>query len=398
MANPTSREFRIPYFGQIGWALLALAVCGFVVCGNKRSVMPCYQKACERWVDGRFLYDADGFGFVYLPNSLLAFAPFAVLPTLASELAWRVFNIFLMALGLRRLSRLIEGDNDWDLFGKATFVCAPLCFSAARNGQMTLAMTGAMMCAAVELARQRWWRAAAWLGFAVVAKTLSVVLVLLAAAMYRKARLPIVAALALAFALPFALQDTVYVTSQYIQCAENVARSFDLGRERHFATLFGALQVAGAHAPPVVETVARGFMALATLAACLAALRRLPRERATLYLVALATLYIVLFNPRTESNTYAVLAPALGLFFGLAYAEGRWLSAWSFLTIAACVVSNYEFCRLFSPVESAIWLAPLAASVFMVIVIRDLSLELSNARGPREFAAPRVSTAPRLAV
>src|SRR5262249_36400620 len=51
-----------------------------------------------------------------------------------------------------------------------------------------------------------------------------------------------------------------------------------------------------------------------------------------------SAIYLLLFNPMTEKNTYAIAAPALGVAAGWAFARGRggllgWLSASALLSI-----------------------------------------------------------------
>ena len=44
-------------------------------------------------------------------------------------------------------------------------------------------------------------------------------------------------------------------------------------------------------------------------------------RRAAEYLLAISVLYILLFNPRTENNTYAMLGPVIGLSLVAAFAS-----------------------------------------------------------------------------
>ena len=64
-----------------------------------------------------------------------------------------------------------------------------------------------------------------------------------------------------------------------------------------------------------VQPVIRLVGGLATLAATVVVFRRLPESRRPVWLFTLTVVYLLLFNPRTENNTYCLLGPALGMFY-----------------------------------------------------------------------------------
>ena len=110
-----------------------------------------------------------------------------------------------------------------------------------------------------------------------------------------------------------------------------------------------------------------------TLAVCLACRHRVSESRWAVYFYALSTTYLMLFNPRTESNTYSMLAPAVGLCFAQALLVERRLSRATHLgAMALGIVGTYEIGRLFTEPVRSIWLAPLMTLCFGVYLLARL--------------------------
>lgn len=102
-----------------------------------------------------------------------------------------------------------------------------------------------------------------------------------------------------------------------------VAQYRDLGRnlrdcaavsEHRFADLNGTLRTFGTELPPRASTIARATAGLVTAALWWFGARRLREPLQAMWLHALTTSYLMLFNPMNESNSYGILAPALGFW------------------------------------------------------------------------------------
>jgi hypothetical protein len=345
-----------------------------------RSVVPAYYDAANRWFAGENIYNLDGYGFVYLPQSALLFAPFALLPSWLSDIAWRCVNVGLFAWGFKRLATLVS--RDWDLALArhfsfwAALVCLPTCFSTARNGQMTLVMGALMMLAVADAAERRWWRAAIFVTLGVGFKTLAAVLLLLLGAMYRPLRWRLALSVVALALMPYACGSPDYVTRQYVDAVECLRLSAVEGLKCPWATVFGVLDVTGLQLSHTVQAIVRTVVALATLAACVWA-KNLKPERTALYVFTFASLYILLFSPRTENNTYALLGPSLGIWAAWAFwYERNYVLSTLHTLLTVAVIASYEVGKFFTDVERGIWLAPLAGCVFTALVVRDLRREL----------------------
>jgi len=351
---------------------LLIVICALVAWGPKRTVTPIYFNGARHWMAGSPLYDNTGTGFIYLPQAAVIFLPLAMLPVLAADLLWRCFTIGTYAWGIRRLSSLAERSSSIPLFGLATLVAAPLPASSAKNGQATLPMAGMMMLAVTCMADRSWWRAAGCLTLAVSVKPLAVVLLLLSVAMYRPMIGRLLVAVAVAIAIPFLTQNPAYVQAQYQGFVRTVGLANEHSNVVYFAQLFGMLRVMGLEVNNHVQSGLRGVFGGLTLFVCLAFGRRMDGSRWAVYFYALSACYVMLFNPRTENNTYSMLAPAIAVLFAQSVAQRRVLRSALLLAIAAGTLGTYEIGRLLTVPEQSVWLAPLACLCFTACVLHDL--------------------------
>ena len=85
----------------------------------------------------------------------------------------------------------------------------------------------------------------------------------------------------------------------------------------------------------------------------------------------LAAFYILLFNPRTENNTYVLIVPIIGGIIASSFLVGRWLLSGILFAICLLVINaNHEISRWITP-DNSTWLNPLVA-VFMVVWVLAL--------------------------
>jgi len=75
--------------------------------------------------------------------------------------------------------------------------------------------------------------------------------------------------------------------------------------------------------------------------------------------------YLMLFSPRTENNTYAMLGPAIAVFLAGAYlAEQRPREGLVLVGIVSAIVGGRVIERLLTPHAGTSWLSPLMAACF----------------------------------
>lgn len=349
------------------WGILFLVVAGIVFAGSMRTVVPSYRMAALSWVSSQGLYDGTGVGgFVYFPQAAILFIPFAMLPEVLGEALWRLLNIGVFAFGLHGFARLAGERTRTMLFPLMTLVAIPLAWDCARNGQATLAMTGMMLLALVDVARNQWWRATLWLMLSVALKPLSIVLVLLLMAIDRPLTWRLLLGMVALALFPFLTQHPAYVVQQYSACIQNTMTAAHVGVVAHgWTTPFTALRVAGLDVPERVQTVIRLVAALATLGICFLARKRHDAARSAVYVFSFAAAYILLFSPRTENNTYVMLGPAIGVFLAQAFLiEKRYAMGALLSVIAVSAAAGRGLARVLAPHTEAIWMSPLMGTCF----------------------------------
>jgi hypothetical protein len=375
-------EKKVQY-AWAGWALLFLAASTAILLNGLRSTMPIYRYAALAWVQGQRIYELSGIGgFTYFPQAAILLVPFAVLPAAVGEVAWRLVSIGVFVFAFRELSGLLRERAGKDFFPLMTLVAIPMVWDCARNGQATLLMAALMLLAVTDIARNRWWLATLWLCLAVSVKPLAIVLILLVMAIDRAMSWRLVVGLLVTTLVPFLTQHPAYVVEQYRACFQNMTTAAHVGVVAHgWTTPFTALRVWGLDVPEKVQTVIRLAAALGTLGLCFFARRRYDASRSAVFVYSLAALYLILFSPRTENNTYAMLGPVAGYFVANAVLLKHRITEGTLLGgLALVMVSSRVFEQLLAPGRERIWLSPLLASLLAVYVIGQMVSEVNHDR------------------
>jgi hypothetical protein len=141
-----------------------------------------------------------------------------------------------------------------------------------------------------------------------------------------------------------------------------------------WAQPFSVLGLLGVNVSESIQTAIRFVAAAGAIGLCLAARWRTTSTRAAEYLLAISVLYILLFNPRTENNTYAMLGPVIGLSLVAALASKRpgraevvFLS-----TLVTLMAVGDALVRLFAPEGEHIWMTASLAVLFSAYLIHRL--------------------------
>ena len=323
---------------------------------------PAYRAAAGQWWRGEDVYGAADlvasiFQFNNLPAHIVLFTPFWAVGQPLGGVLWRVFSIAVFAWGIARLAALLAPHRAAVAVAIALLVVQPSASSVFTSGQVHVVMLGFMMLAMADVAERRWTRASVWLALAVAFKPLAIVLLLLLFAIEPAMRLRLAIAAAAVVAVPFAHPDPGFGAGQYAVFARKMvfAAQPDTGRWADLGTL---VESTGVDFSGQFWLAVAAAGALATLA--LAALARRDRDpaRAALIVTVLAFAYLLLFNPRTEPNSYIALGVLMG--FGaihlslLSGREGAAAAVW----IAAMIVGPRG--RQLDP-----WLLPGMAIVFL---------------------------------
>lgn len=359
----------------IMWAAVLIAVC--VLIGRSsdpvgtKSVTGNYRKACVAWWERQPMYRLDDpndiDGFLYFPQAAILHTPFSFGPAVAGEWLWRLFILGLFTAGLWRVARVARPDGGPGYFAVMSFLAVFSVAGNLRNGQSNLLMAGTMMLAAAELADRRWWWATLWLVLGLAFKPLGLVMILLVGALYPR---PMAWRLMLGIVglavMPFLFAGPGYAWSQY---ADFVAKMRAASvPDRAFPDIKGMTDSFGLALSERVLFVIRAVAAPVTLGLVWLAMHRFGPRIGALALLTGASVYLMLFNPRTEGLSYVALAPVLGVFACWSVWERPrpWVAAW-LVIYAALLGLEYE---LFGKrLGTGNWFKPLMCSLFVIYVM-----------------------------
>jgi len=375
----------------LGWLALFLVTAAMILAGSNRSVVSAYRTAALNWFAGQSLYDGSGVGgFVYFPQAAILFAPFAMIPQTAGEVLWRLVNTGVFALGLRSFAGLGHERPGKNLFPLMTLVAIPLAWDCARNGQATLIMTGFMLLAIADIARCRWWRAVLWLSLSVAVKPLAIVLVLLVMAIDRPMTWRLLLGMAAVALAPFLTQSPAYVLQQYAAFLHNSTTAAHVGVVvQGWTSPFSALRLLGVELTEQVQMAIRIFAAFGTLALCFLVRRRYDENRSAIYLFSLTALYLILFSPRTENNTYAMLGPSIAVFLSLAFLTEKRFGQGIFLACMVLVLmGSRPLGNALAPHAAVSWVSPLMAACFAAYLFFRLYTDPAKEAGRQTLADP----------
>jgi hypothetical protein len=352
--------------------MLFFVTAAIIIGGSGRSVVPAYREGALSWIAGESIYHHIGVGgFTYLPQAAILFIPFSLFSVAAGEVVWRLVNIAVFSLGIFHFAGLAGGRSGKTFFPLMTLVTLPMAWDCARNGQATLALTGLMLLAVVDVAKQRWWRATLWLSLGISVKPLMIVLLLLIMAIDRPMRWRIAVGMAVTALVPFLTQHPGYVMEQYAACWRNFTTAAHVGAaEGGWTSPFHALRLVGLTVPEKVQMFLRLAAAFGTLVLCWLSRRRHDAVGSAGFVFSLSVVYLMLFSPRTENNTYAMLGPAIAMFLAGAYLlekrsrEGLLLGGVAFAIVGGRVIE-----RLLTPHAGTSWVSPLMAVCFTAYLL-----------------------------
>lgn len=280
-----------------------------VVKPENHTVTPVYHEAVEAWWHHNPLYAG---AFYYCPQFAFLFGPFHFLPRAVGDILWRATATAGIAAGVWLFCGTFSGQRRERAFFMVTVLTMPLCLQALQFGQANAHLAAALLLAAWCLSTQRWWTATILLWLATAIKPLGIAAMGLAWAAYPHLWWRLALGLPVFMIVPFGFGPAGYVWNQYLACAENLRRSAGV-TEHRFADLNGLLRTFGTAlsgpASLVVRAVAGGLFMLL----CREASRRQPAPLRALVWLGAVAVFLMLFNPMTEANSYAVLAPVLGL-------------------------------------------------------------------------------------
>ena len=270
-----------------------------------RSATLEYQHATDNWWSGKPLYEGKNH-YLYLPQFAVFYTPFELLPDRVGEPLWRLVCMGSLAWALWAAASHLAPAQKESVFLVATALVLPSTFASARNGQVNMPLAALFVLTALALAKERWWAAAATLALTIAFKPIALAPILLCAFIYPKLRVPMLAALLVTAVVPFAHPHPAYALGEY---GAFVAKLQSAGKPtgNSWCDFAGMLRVIAIHLPPSVQLAIRALAGLLTLGLCWRAAKCADALRAAFTVLFLTMVYLMLFNPRTETNSYVML-------------------------------------------------------------------------------------------
>ena len=311
------------------WAVMLLGVSLRVVLSRpgSQSVLPIYLAAAERWQQGEQLYPPiSGYDLYRNPPGVAAWlVPLSWCPPKLAGLLWRWAITGLYAWGLARVGSLVLSNATPTQRGWYWLLGGLLMLPSINNGQLNLLITAGLMLGAVAVERKRWWIAAAWLAFAGYLKVYPLAVGLLAVAAFpTKLAHRLFVMLVLVAGSAFVLQTPGFVWQSHAEYADELRRDDRTVGEvlldrapRDWSILPRQLL----HWPMPRTVTLTVALASALLLALLMRTRRLSGGIAALNL---GLIWMVLFGPATEHNTYSTLAPVCAVQVLMLPGRPRW--------------------------------------------------------------------------
>jgi hypothetical protein len=326
-------RIRWEHLAVVVWAAILIVCCTrALVRPNVKSVYPIFATAARHWVAGQELYDELGPGldhFRYSPLVAAFLVPFSVLPDSLGATLWRLCNaaVYLAAFGWW-VRAVLPATLTLPQRACLFLLIVPLSIGSLNNGQSNPLVLGLLLASIAAARTDRWNLSAACVGLACLFKVYPLAVGLLLAAAYpRRMTLRLTLAVAAGLALPFAMQDVIYVAGQYQSWLHHLL-TYDRQNlaanlwYRDLRLLCRAWMVPLDHRAYLVTQLAAGAV-MAVL--CIAARRAgWPRARLLLLLFALACCWMTLLGPATESCTHILLAPTLAWALFDAWQTRRW--------------------------------------------------------------------------
>jgi hypothetical protein len=279
------------------------------------TVFPIYAYAGADFAAGEPLYARNHAGtdiYRYSPLVAAFFEPFSLLPLGTGGAVWRVLGAAIFLSGLAAWAKRVCPHVSRPSF----FILAlPLSVGSLSNGQANVHMLGLMLWGALLAVRGSWSWAAVFLAAAALFKGYPIALgLLIALAAPIRFGLPLVAAIAAGCALPYLLQDTAYISSQYRQWFEAVASddrsAFPL--YMGYQDVHMLLRIAGL---PIrlddYRMVQVGAGAVAAGVVIRQLMKKVPRETVILNALVLGLCWMCTFGSGIEASTFILLAPVM---------------------------------------------------------------------------------------
>jgi hypothetical protein len=388
MERATTAEKKWIYIALAVWSVIILATLyrGVVLWSHPRQVgvYPLYAQAGWDWIHGHSLYSSTPGLFVYRYSPLTAalMAPLALLPGNIGSGVVRLLSVSAFLGGLWWWSySVVPVRLDRQQRAILFLLASPIAFQALGDVQMTGLIVGLMLLGTAAAADSFLSLGILFLVLATMVKAYPIaLLVLLALIEPRRMTLRSAIVLVAVLALPFALQRPTYVWTQYTQWLTDGLNMRTASPGSHqlvdVRELLGSLHITLTnHQYLLLELAAAGLIAILVV---IARLRQTDRRTLIMLTFGLATCWMTLLGPATESQTLIIIAPIaawllLAVLLAAAPAGYRWMIALSYALFSLTqIILWFPFHAKLRPLALSSVAGILLMSVLTALMLRQI--------------------------
>jgi glycosyl transferase family 87 len=356
------------------WIVTAAAVSVRIgLASSQNDLVATYADAGAGWLRGLPLYSTTS-GFIYSPLVAGLFAPLSLVPHSVGAILWRLLNVGVFAGAIFWwLKSEIHDRVKKRHFSVVFLLLLPLAIGNLNNGQVNPLIIGLLIFSILAAHYGHWTLCAICIGIATYFKIYPLCVGLLLILFYpRQLAWRLIVVLVLLGALSFVLQRPSYVLEQYqrwisSRAADNRRTNMHIA-PRDFAMFLQVFHIyLSARALLLLQVLAGGLVAIVCWLG-----RDWPENRRLVCLLTLASCWMLLFGPSTESATYVVLAPAVVL--ALVQAFQQEVPPWMrFLLLASfSVLLSGLFANSFLDLKKGVYsksVQPFGALLFTIFAV-----------------------------
>ena len=311
--------------GTLIWIITFLVLLVISSLASNISVASIYLKSAQLFADNKPLYNlSSDMGYLYAPAFAALYTPLLKLDPYLGAALWRILNFALISYAFVRQARVLGVRNPLLMISWGLLVSVALTTSVFRMGQSTLLMAAACWMLTLSVLEGKRLEIVVWTALAFIAKPIAIVALLLAGALRPRLAIWIVLGLLLVVGIPYAFAPVDYVNAQNSDFMRLLtALSVDKATTFIAADFTAPFIQFGLPLSETTATVIRAVAAFATLAAVIYFDRRCQPRVVGLAVFLAAAFYMCIFSPRTELNTYALLAMPCGLAIGFLLVDNR---------------------------------------------------------------------------
>jgi hypothetical protein len=299
------------------WVAVLIVLALRPLVSHRGTSFDTYRLAGSHWLHGESIY-SHWMGFVYSPVVAAFFAPFSWMPVIFANILWRLLNSGLLLGGLAAVlkTNLFAGIKR-SSFGILYILMVPLAVGNIDISQANPLVAGLLLLAIAAVHVERWNSAALCIAIATCFKIYPIavgLLICLIAPRRFSGRL-FIALLLLLIVFPFLFQNWSYVANQYRDWV--ATRTTDDRRQWPIEKLpldlwFLIHWVGHLPIPPKIYSLIQlGTAGALALFCAVETWRGWAESRVLIGLFSLASIWMTLCGPATESYTYLILVPAI---------------------------------------------------------------------------------------